>query len=348
MVMVQRDYRPFGSFRLLLALLVVLQHYLILAPPWLAQRIEPFEPGSLAVYVFFVASGYIISEAAHRFYSARPVAFVANRFIRILPLAILAIAVNVGIWAASGAHHGQEAIETAAIAIVKLFPFTRAVENGFEPLPVAWALRVEFTFYFLCLAVLGMQKIAPARSRFPRGVMLSCAVLMGAAFVVDVMTRQQPTMLRFMPYFLLGTSCYFAEQWTGKRWGALLAVLIAVAGMTLEQWERPPFHETAGFARDKVAEFVILTVLIGVLICLSQCGARGRLLSVDRFFGDLSYPVYVGHFSVVLIWIALFQPSWPGFVSAWAGAALLSLGLHLAVEEPIGRLRTLVRGKIIR
>jgi peptidoglycan/LPS O-acetylase OafA/YrhL len=96
----QSIYRPFGAFRLFLASLVVLQHYLALAPHWLARKIEPFELGSLAVYVFFVASGYIISEAAHRFYSSRPIAFLANRFVRILPLAVVAIAANVGIWAA--------------------------------------------------------------------------------------------------------------------------------------------------------------------------------------------------------------------------------------------------------
>jgi peptidoglycan/LPS O-acetylase OafA/YrhL len=350
--MAQRTYRPFGTFRLFLALLVVLQHYMALAPHCLGQRLQPFELGSLAVYVFFVASGYIISEAAHRFYSARPIAFVANRLIRILPIAVVAIAGNVGIWASLGAHHGPDVVlqelQTTAIGVVKLFPFTRSLELGFEPLPVAWALRVEFMFYLLCGAVLAIQQIAPATSRFSRASLFSFVALLGAAFLFDVAARQQPTMLRFIPYFALGASCYFAEQWAGTRRDALVVALIAVAGIALEQGERPPLHETAGFARDKGVEFAILSIMIAVLVCLSVCQARGRFLSVDHFLGDLSYPVYVGHFSVFLIWSGLFQPSWLSFASAWPCAALVSLGFHLAVEQPISRLRTSVRGQAIR
>jgi peptidoglycan/LPS O-acetylase OafA/YrhL len=243
---------------------------------------------------------------------------------------------------------GTQTLRITAAGIIKLFPFTRSVEIDFEPLPIAWALRVEFMFYFVCCGVLAIQHIVPATLWYPRVASFGVAALMGTGFLVDAVSREEPTMFRFIPYFLFGASSYFAEQSTSNRRDALVVGLLAILAIALEQAQRPPFHETAGFARDKTAEFAILSVMIGMLVCLSICHVRGRMLTVDRFLGDLSYPLYIGHFSVLLIWSAVFQPSWRGFASAWSCAAFVSLMLQRLVEEPIRRLRTVVRGQTLR
>ena len=89
-------YRPLGTFRLFLALLVVFQHYVQWVFPGAVQRaVMPFEPGSTAVYVFFCLSGLVIAEAADRVYRGRTIAFAANRFLRIVPLYVATIAATV-------------------------------------------------------------------------------------------------------------------------------------------------------------------------------------------------------------------------------------------------------------
>ena len=66
-------YRPFGAFRLLLAGLVVFQHFTAnAAPAWWHDRFIGLSPGSAAVLVFFAMSGFVIGEAADRIYHARP------------------------------------------------------------------------------------------------------------------------------------------------------------------------------------------------------------------------------------------------------------------------------------
>lgn len=80
-------YRPFGGFRLFLAFLVVLQHFVANAGPLgpLYDHVIPYELGSLAVLVFFCLSGFVITEAATQIYSSKPLAYLINRFLRIVP-----------------------------------------------------------------------------------------------------------------------------------------------------------------------------------------------------------------------------------------------------------------------
>jgi len=95
-------YRPFGSFRLFLAFLVVLQHFIANAGPLgpIYDYFLPYGMGSLAVLVFFCLSGFVIAEAATQVYPDKPAAYLANRFLRIVPHYIVALATAVAILAA--------------------------------------------------------------------------------------------------------------------------------------------------------------------------------------------------------------------------------------------------------
>src|ERR1700744_4517595 len=86
-------YRYFGGFRLLLAVLVMVQHFgADLAPAPLASALAPYGPGSVAVLVFFALSGFVITEAIDSLYRNRPCAFLTNRLLRIVPHFLLAVA----------------------------------------------------------------------------------------------------------------------------------------------------------------------------------------------------------------------------------------------------------------
>jgi hypothetical protein len=87
-------YRPLGAFRFFLALLVLFQHNMQL----LAENDRIFFRhaglGILAVAVFFVISGFIVAEANDTFYRGRPVRFMTNRVLRIVPPYLAALFVS--------------------------------------------------------------------------------------------------------------------------------------------------------------------------------------------------------------------------------------------------------------
>jgi hypothetical protein len=61
------QYRSFGGFRLLLAVLVMVQHFgADLAPAPLATALAPYLTGSVAVLVFFALSGFVRLRHRHR------------------------------------------------------------------------------------------------------------------------------------------------------------------------------------------------------------------------------------------------------------------------------------------
>ena len=70
--------------------------------------VQPYEPGSLAVLAFFALSGFVIAEAADVAYRGRPVAFLGNRLLRIVPHFVLAMMISIilqGYFFAAGMLH---------------------------------------------------------------------------------------------------------------------------------------------------------------------------------------------------------------------------------------------------
>ena len=96
-------YRPFGTLRFVLALLVVVSHSWDLT---FAENnlLVDIGIGNVAVMGFFVLSGFIITEALATFYAGRPVAFLANRLTRIAPPYWAALAFSIGVHLLLFAH----------------------------------------------------------------------------------------------------------------------------------------------------------------------------------------------------------------------------------------------------
>lgn len=88
-------YRLFGTFRLLLALMVVVSHTHRLAGEGFSKWIGQFGIGNMAVMTFFVLSGFVIAEANELFYNRRTGAFLINRLLRIFPPYFVALAFSV-------------------------------------------------------------------------------------------------------------------------------------------------------------------------------------------------------------------------------------------------------------
>lgn len=154
----------FGTYRTILALMVVVGHLL---------QVEFL--GSLAVMGFFVLSGFLMTAIMHESYGYSASGrgrFVLNRCLRLYPTYWLACAVSLGVIAWCGAEYVKSyraaiAVPRDTVAILAnltiifpdFFPFQ------FTPrlsLPT-WALTVELCYYALiCLGASKTRKRAVA------------------------------------------------------------------------------------------------------------------------------------------------------------------------------------------
>jgi peptidoglycan/LPS O-acetylase OafA/YrhL len=338
------DYKPFGIFRLFLAILVVPSHLGGVAPAIVGHYLRPIEPGTIAVYIFFVASGLIITEAVHRFYWLRPNAFLMNRFIRLLPLAVFAMATNTALWAVLRAHGDRlfpRSVEIVTLAVVRLLPFTKIFPLEFEPLPISWTLRVEFIFYFLCFLILLVGPLIDIK-RHKHTVVAAGAAILTALFAADQI-RGSASLLRFIPYFAAGAAAYFAGDKDHRRL-ALPCLFVALCGIGVENFTTPVNHPTLGHARDRNTQQLILIVLLSVFFWLSTRRVGSRFAAVDRFAGEMSYPLYIGHYTAAIICSPLGSASWSLTAVFALLAAAVTGALWFNGERPLALLREQIRG----
>lgn len=351
------QYRYFGGFRLMLAMLVMLQHFAAdLAPMPLALAMAPFAAGSMAVRVFFALSGFVITEAVDCVYRDRPGAFLANRLLRIGPHFVLALALSMlahEFFRLAGGEHlwrSQPDFPPDAFAINNvLLNFLGIIPGAdhrisYNFLDITWAVRVEMAFY---LAMFGCVAIG-RRLSSPRGfARLACglSVLLLPAFWYASQGRGV-MILAHMPFFVFGSALYFATR--GSRAGWLITAL-SILGILWQYWcYQARAVSWQGLPSSPIGNLVILAVLLGVMTILAFVRIdRGR--GADQVMGNLTYPLYLYH-EVVLIVLVTLIPSYS--YSLFATGIVLSFavaGVLMALVDPVVTFyRDLVRGRSLR
>lgn len=96
--------------------------------------------GSLAVVMFFIASGYLVSKMLDR-YSRRE--FIINRMLSVFPTLWVSLIV-----VASVVYFSQGIVYSPADFLGSMFPFWPRISGAFVTL-VLWTLRIEMKFYLL-------------------------------------------------------------------------------------------------------------------------------------------------------------------------------------------------------
>ncbi len=352
-------YRPFGAFRFALAMMVLLQHGLLLLPGGARETFYQLELGAVAVAVFFALSGFIVAEATATFYAGRPGAFLTNRVLRVVPpyLAALALSVLIDSWLfAAGRLVPLDApvmlppwqgrvVLAAVLEIVPGLPAWRVSGQDFSFIPFAWTLRVEFAFYLVAFVTCWLM--ARGRAASVRQAIGGAAFAGGyAAFAVFLWRHWLygaaggGLQLLNIPFFAFGVCAFLALRDGGRRaWLhlAFVAALVPVAfvlcgerGHPVLAWQLP-----------------ILIVLFGTLLMLARAPSpRGWVKVWDRRLGELSYPLYISH-GIVLTLLASASAArgLVPYVVSVPAALWLAWALHGLVEKPLRAVRARVRGR---
>lgn len=324
-----------GVLRLLLALTVLNWHY----------QITPFNFlfSYAAVYIFFIISGFYIAMVITEKYGTDArgtLAFYENRLLRLLPVYYIAL---------FGSHFaGQYSLFNggAWLLINQLLIFPQALwatitlepyGSGYLLLAQMYTVALEMMFY--AIAPLIVLRSIPVI-----GSVLLSSVVLNIIFWIEfegIAVPQRAWQYDFFPstlmYFLGGVLAYrlyvaVAKKCSYPAWIGYCALpLIVFCGWLTGSG--PQHRYTDNY--NMLFFYLLCAVAIPFLFVASK---HSR---IDRFIGDLSYPLYVAH--VPAIWIVWATP-WlggrdKGAVAVLVIALVFSLALTIFVDLPVERLR---------
>jgi peptidoglycan/LPS O-acetylase OafA/YrhL len=323
-----------GTLRVLLAVLVVLNH------TWLptANRF-----GAHAVIAFYVISGFLMTKIVHEVYglSAQGAArYLTNRFLRIFVpywFVIGIAALVLALWPA--ASFGRMALPVSGADALRNVTLIDVTWLPQALIPPAWSLSVECFFYIAMVALF-------ARNRGTAFAWLVASIAIAA--------------------YLIATGAEFAERYYPLHAASLFFSIGAVTYFVLPRVASlaPPAAATAAL----VAIYCVWPLIVGALgvdpLMLGYYGAmaiflpafvglltlkRSRITGLDRFLGDLAYPVFLTHFLAA----GIVKAAFPAIAVMGNMFVLLTLALTLALsvvsaqvlDRTVERLRARVRRK---
>ncbi len=345
-----------GSIRLFLAFAVLMSHA------------DAFDiniiPGQVAVQAFFMISGFYMSLIlAQKYEKCSVFVFYTNRLLRLFPTYLFMLllsfgvlyALDVGIFIyigkfekvfthgvfmavsylwANTAVLGQEmlfllGIDTANYSFYWAPNGTASVKAwSYVLIPQAWSLSMELYFYMLAPFILrrGMYCVG--------GIFVLSLVL--RLFIVSKGPEYDLFLRRFFPaelcLFLIGYFSYFLftriKEYKRKYslglicWITLLAVLV--------------FHNEIN---EKLSLALLAFTMFLSMPFIFNLAKDSRL---DRFLGNISYPIYIVHFLIIAIFEEYFEEQY--FEEEYALFMLLlvfsaSIVIYYGVEAPIDRWR---------
>jgi peptidoglycan/LPS O-acetylase OafA/YrhL len=363
-----REFRPdIQAMRALAVGLVVLYHADIPGVHW----------GLLGVDVFFVISGYVITNVLLRETATRNRAsisgFYARRIRRILPAATVVIIVTIFAtyhWLASidGAYVANDAKWVAAF--LGNFHFAAVGTNYFtqslapSPLQQFWSLGVEEQFYVvwpLLFVALAWKRLW-FTPRIRLGAALVAIIAASLTWCI-IETGQNSTWAFFSPFT--------------RAWELGLGALIAVLGPWFRS--RPKNFAVVGLIMQFVGVAAIVACTwfyyapawpgTAVIIPVAATGVviiGGSLRGPDSFgrftkftpiqwLGDTSYSLYLVHWPVIAIatqFVFYTGPSATVHLSLLSDIGLIAISLvltavlHYCVENPLRRWQWLVTHKV--
>jgi peptidoglycan/LPS O-acetylase OafA/YrhL len=358
-----------GVLRIYLALCVVAAHAGVSLLPW------PMHDSVEAVQIFFIISGFYMALISEKYKTA--LEFYASRFLRIfIPYyVILGIVLIVcvvcglalGQWLDLSAYvnyspdkNGLTGVIFTAITNLTVFfqdwvmflqhdagtsfSFTTKFTDDASPLyqyllvRQAWSIGIELVFYLL------VPLLSKLKTRWL--VVIALVSLALRIYVYqDFNLSKDPFSYRFFPFelllFLAGMIAYRVYSRTIAHWeffklkniAQYLAFFVFMLALFYFSQKIPGLlKKPLGRAYMDLATYPLWVILIPFLFHLTKD------LKLDRFIGELTYPVYLLHFVVLEAVIVVLQSlsltdHLSGIITA-AVTVALSVFLYVIIFKP--------------
>lgn len=358
-----------GFYRFWLALGVVLFHFG--SANWIIGRV--------AVFCFFMVSGFVISRVIHARYQARIGAFYLNRVLRLLPLYLVLAGVTVVIANLHGVTFQQEGGRVHRVfsdmlvdsplswgnyslipqlSVREMIPVYAA---GPHVMAQAWSISVDLVFYAAApLIVLGL--VFQAKAIVFLTVVwtiffMSVCFWLGDYNTVEEVVYKNAVTSGFM--FLWGVLTYWATViWPRFQIHPALTLAL-VLGSSVFIYTIAATNEIFGY-QPTTYGFVssILLCIPGTAAVCLMGPLPDRIERISESLGNLSYGIYLNHFicAALLLWAAelygsdIFGTTLKTEFGLWCAALSIALAAvtYRLIEAPIEGLRRRVGGRSVR
>jgi peptidoglycan/LPS O-acetylase OafA/YrhL len=322
-----------GIYRFVLACCVVIGH--------VSGNQSVSHTGMFAVFGFYVLSGYLITRVLRDIYNFDSVAFWSNRALRLFPLyAIFLTAGLLLIFGTTGAGAFFPAVWQVSptsmdwLGVVTVFPMGLSpMDWHFRPVPSIWSVGVELLNYAMLFLFVARSRWTALLAAIVAAVYHGWSIWHGD----DLASRYFPFYGALLP-FALGSLIYFDTRSRKRkpiRTAAMLcipAVFVIVVTALLGGVRQTPLFEVL-FYCNLAAQCLAVWAL-----SLMTPTRQGR---IDKWWGDLSYPVFLCHWQVAYTLTFLLPIRSPGFelmlatLPASALVAYFACRCQDAIIEPI-------------
>ena len=299
----QTENRNFGTERFLLACIVLIWHanginFLGITLP------NNFNYGELTVLIFFVLSGYIISKAINRYYSNNPIGFIKNRLISLVPPIYFFsyfsffIQCNDLDYTNIGSEM-QCSVPNLLANFYAIMPFKFLLDKilqttPLELLPILWAIRVEFLFYFICAGIIYLNKKQRIndKSKFFWILILLIGSFFGNLLIKDIKIASN---MGYILYFLLGYLIFLTEK---KKKNFNFLILIALIFIFIHACYNTSINERH-FQQIFMESFDWISLIRGLyvitLIVLIFSIKEKFIFSdkISNYLGKISFYIYI-------------------------------------------------------
>jgi peptidoglycan/LPS O-acetylase OafA/YrhL len=325
-----------GTLRFVLAMLVVMNHL------WLPTSNKV---GAHAVIGFYTISGYLMTKVVCEVYRGKNgfIRYCVNRFLRIFPLywvVLLSTAAALALFPSYfGSVHGALRLPSHPYEWFQNFTLIDLVYADVRLVPPAWSLSVELVFYGLI--GLGLSRRLPFAAAWWLGSLAYTGFLLaqGATFG----ERYTPPYAASV-FFSTGAMLYHVAGRFGKGRYHPLWLLCGIALFAVS----PLLIELAGGDLRMEGYYGPYLLFLPVLAWTLSMRMSSAYMPVDRFLGDMAYPVFLTHFFTagttnVIVGNGLVPRGTTHFVASTFVCLILSAALVLTVDRKVNRLRTIIR-----
>jgi peptidoglycan/LPS O-acetylase OafA/YrhL len=343
-------YRFLGGFRFLLASCVVVSH----TADYISPQLRNLYLGNVGVLLFFVVSGFVISEACDVFYRRRIGRFLMNRALKIYPAYWAATAIAYLLYP----HFDMTAISDIPPVRFEAWPVLVNVSlllaylpraNNFILLSQAWAVIIEFQFYFVAAALFFCVPLFRHGGR----ALAAAGVAALAVYVYVAATGSEHRFFgafQHAPFFVFGAALYFCLE---RRSAALGVLVVAAAVLSLHAYfaynargalAGMPWDWSLGIPWSVVVSTVLFALGLVLFVALCRSRPPAAVERLDKRLGDVTYALYLIHMPVAVLAMSFAMTGVPAFVFIAVTSLVAAVAIHRLAERPAMSLRNRLRG----